>query len=538
MAIGKVDAYATVQAPNVDFGDIGINAQKFQADMADKIVKQREAKKTPPDKINDVGNFIPGGYSISDMSQRKDLQKVVDNQAFIYKKGQEVGGIGNLPIELQLEYAKGEKAAETFNEIAKQTGANIKEFLANKDKASSVNDGLYDVVSSTIDNPNDVEHQFVNGSWEHKIPEIETKTDANGNVTRELKKDGNGQQIYKTWYDSQGNKRNSFTEADIQSKAVFRTIPKVDLVGDVNSSRRIIFGDIIESANSQVKISNRYYDTPRVQQAVQTIINTKLKDRATKIELLAGAWTKVKNDPNATPEQRAKYERYSHPMREDEYTKEDMAIAGEQYKRLLLGSEYKEHKVSVNTSYASITNKDKQNAPVVARVEQPVLGILNPAIKDIANGSRSVNGRQAFILGGNLGAKYALTDKNKNIIAGDDVKLIGGSKVQQYTIGIGGVPLVKVGMLDASSSSYGVNQLQQMMQQFASDNPDATADEMQLNAEKLGATYTDNWVTITDAAFGQLGLGSWQKKKAEILKGQPKKGGKSSTTGGASKWNK
>jgi len=30
MAIGKVNAYATVQAPNVDFGDIALNAQKFQ----------------------------------------------------------------------------------------------------------------------------------------------------------------------------------------------------------------------------------------------------------------------------------------------------------------------------------------------------------------------------------------------------------------------------------------------------------------------------------------------------------------------------
>jgi hypothetical protein len=41
MAIGKVNAYATVQAPNVDFGEIALNAQKFQE--AD-IERQKELK--------------------------------------------------------------------------------------------------------------------------------------------------------------------------------------------------------------------------------------------------------------------------------------------------------------------------------------------------------------------------------------------------------------------------------------------------------------------------------------------------------------
>jgi hypothetical protein len=56
MAIGKVNAYATVQAPNVDFGDIALNAQKFQdADIEKQKelkVAQLKAKKIKPEKFD------------------------------------------------------------------------------------------------------------------------------------------------------------------------------------------------------------------------------------------------------------------------------------------------------------------------------------------------------------------------------------------------------------------------------------------------------------------------------------------------------
>jgi len=66
MAIGKVDAYATVQAPNVDFGDIAVNAQKFQGDLLDKMradkAAQLKAKEYKPvDLINlDPANIANG----------------------------------------------------------------------------------------------------------------------------------------------------------------------------------------------------------------------------------------------------------------------------------------------------------------------------------------------------------------------------------------------------------------------------------------------------------------------------------------------
>lgn len=50
MAIGKVDAYATVETPNVNFGDIAVNAQKFQTAGLDRI-KDMIPKETKKDKI-------------------------------------------------------------------------------------------------------------------------------------------------------------------------------------------------------------------------------------------------------------------------------------------------------------------------------------------------------------------------------------------------------------------------------------------------------------------------------------------------------
>lgn len=50
MAIGKVDAYATVESPNINFGDIAVNAQKFQTAGLDRV-KDMIPKETKKDSV-------------------------------------------------------------------------------------------------------------------------------------------------------------------------------------------------------------------------------------------------------------------------------------------------------------------------------------------------------------------------------------------------------------------------------------------------------------------------------------------------------
>ena len=44
MAIGKTNAFATVTAPKVDFGEVALNAQKFQQEADEKRLAKAAAK--------------------------------------------------------------------------------------------------------------------------------------------------------------------------------------------------------------------------------------------------------------------------------------------------------------------------------------------------------------------------------------------------------------------------------------------------------------------------------------------------------------
>jgi len=95
MAIGKVDAYATVQAPNVDFGDIALNAQKFQAADIDKQreLKIAQAKAIKPEKYDPyiVDDKTSNNGTVDSLRTKLITQNIdLYNQA--KKNGDEVTG--------------------------------------------------------------------------------------------------------------------------------------------------------------------------------------------------------------------------------------------------------------------------------------------------------------------------------------------------------------------------------------------------------------------------------------------------------------
>lgn len=79
MAIGKAGAYATVEGPKVDFGDIALNAQKIQQadldrmkDMIPKAEKEKEKEIKPlsiDEKTSTLGTFEDTSYKVAESAR-------------------------------------------------------------------------------------------------------------------------------------------------------------------------------------------------------------------------------------------------------------------------------------------------------------------------------------------------------------------------------------------------------------------------------------------------------------------------------------
>jgi len=445
MAIGKVDAYATVQAPNVDFGEIALNAQKFQeADLEkqkEMKVAQLKAEKVKPIESPEIGNYIPSGYSISDSTLTESLQGVKDRIAYIQTEADKAGGISFLPASLQLEFKNGNKAADSFNEMSKQTGANLKEFIDNHPKVSGVNDGLYDVIANTIDNPKDIEHTFENGTWVHKIPIIETDKEGN----KKFVTNGKGEKTYKTWYNSDGNVTNSFTQGDLQTKSAFRVIPKVDIVKNVNEIQGIVKATIGQTDTGIVKVKDLYYTNKRVKDAVDGAIENQVGNRATKINLLYDLYSEYKNRKDITPEFKAEIERYSHPMREEEYTEKDMQNAKYKLKNLIEGGFGGEHITDVDSAEMARRKEEAMKKYKMSLIPTTISKETSPDV--IKQGFVTITDAAPTVNAG-YSAQY--------LKSGRTIQLPAGSTLTGVTKGVGGSGLIRVAVPMTKTELYKV----------------------------------------------------------------------------------
>jgi hypothetical protein len=503
MAIGKVNAYATIQAPNVDFGEVALNAQKFQeADLErQKELKlaQLKVEKPKPVDVPETGNFLPGGYNISDVTLSQSLQSVKEDLANIKTEADKLGGIQFLPADVQLRFKNGNKAAETYSKQAEMTATNLKEFLENQSKASGVNDGLYKVIAKTIDNPNDVEHSFENGTWVHRIPQIETLEDG----TRKLAVDDKGNKIYKSWYNSDGNVVSSFTQGDLQTKAAFRVIPKVDVVKNVNDIQNTIKATIGQTDTGIVKVKNLYYTDSRVKQAVDNSVENAVSDRATRINLLYDVYSEYKNSKDLSQEELANIIRYSHPMREEDYTEKDMEVARRKFKNMLEGGFGGEVITDVNLAEKRAQDDKDMNKYVLSLVPDTILDKVSPDV--IKDGFVVIKDARPTSQSG-----FGVADIN----TGKRVRIETGSTLTGITKGKNGIAVIRVAVPVNKSSTYGKSGIN------FTYNPNLSKEENDLELQRVtqGMTTEEKYYYASDAVVNSLLKGNSSVKSYKQIK--------------------
>ena len=92
MAIGKVNAYATVEGPKVDFGDIALNAQKIQQTDLERMKDMIPKKEKNDFKINNIeGGFTKTGNGGYDQSMTSLVNRLTEKNLVINKQAESMG---------------------------------------------------------------------------------------------------------------------------------------------------------------------------------------------------------------------------------------------------------------------------------------------------------------------------------------------------------------------------------------------------------------------------------------------------------------
>jgi len=362
MAIGKVGAYATVQAPNVDFGDIAVNAQKFQSDLIDKMRadKAAKAKEIKPVEVAKFDEVIPAGVKVHDVAVTNIVSEQKNRYADLNKEATEAGGLDKLSSEKQVEYNNIPGIIKKYTEINTKIGGYAKSFLENQSKKSGVQQSQTDIVAHGLDNLEDTEPIVLNGSIMYKFPEIETTSDGNGNVQRKFKVGIDGKKVYRKFYDREGNERDSFDDNELLNGKAFNVMDAYDLTEDAGKISDNIKLRTNTTDNGITSISTTYNDDQRVKEAVDKMINAHVANREQRINVLYNYATTELAKENITPEQKEKLQRYLHPLKESEYTDEDKQIVRDEYKTAIFGGLAPESKENVNLAESRAQQKEKQ----------------------------------------------------------------------------------------------------------------------------------------------------------------------------------
>jgi len=222
MAIGKVDAYATVQAPNVDFGDIALNAQKFQGEMLDKLRADKEAKakaeKPKEFEANYVKSEKTSGIASYESSRIDTLHKANDRIFDIKKTADSIGGFNQLPSQVQVEYQNLQSLGKQLDSDAEASNTTLKTFQDNIANYSKAGDSQINFVSAAASGKLIME-PGPNGKAIYRAYKL--KDDNSGE--KELDKEG--KPFFATFTDKFGNVKDHITNEEIRSGDIIN-LPK------------------------------------------------------------------------------------------------------------------------------------------------------------------------------------------------------------------------------------------------------------------------------------------------------------------------
>ncbi len=234
MAIGKVNAYATVEGPKVDFGDIALNAQKIQQADLERMKDMIPKKEKNDFKINNIeGGYTKTGNGGYDQSMTNLVNKLTERNLLINKEAE---SIGRYTPELAAEQQKIQNTLKGLDIVAKKFTEDATGFAkdSKEGKFSSVDKSRFDIFEDIAQKRN-----------------VEIDEDEDGDIlfrVRATDKDGkylldsSGNPVYKKFND-RGVERDSITKYELENGSLFgNTIKELDrtkTIGEIQNNLKL-----------------------------------------------------------------------------------------------------------------------------------------------------------------------------------------------------------------------------------------------------------------------------------------------------------
>ena len=192
MAIGKAGAYATVEGPKVDFGDIALNAQKIQQADLDRMKSMiPEPKKSSyeyekVDGITEVSNV-----AVYDKAMTENVSKLTERANELNKAAEAAGGWS---AEGRAELNSINNSIKTYNASTKLFTEKAKAF--SEDYSKGIYSGLGEKNMNYLEELSKLKNtdiKYENGSWVARL----VATDEKGNA----KINQDGSYVYEKYND-------------------------------------------------------------------------------------------------------------------------------------------------------------------------------------------------------------------------------------------------------------------------------------------------------------------------------------------------
>lgn len=268
MAIGKVNAFASVTAPQVDFGSVALNAQKFQQAADDEKLKLQISLKAKKDKEKyESMNVNLGATGLSKLDQwgSQKLKSFLDRYA---------------PVAGTAEGEAIKNEALLFVSQFKKMGDSIKSYDKEATSVSDASSSFTEAFGSLVSNNFDIEE--VNGQLVFKP----YKTRSDGKI--EL--DENNQPRLIEITNSFGETTPYLTQDDINNYQT-RVIKKQSLIGEDGKPGIVqkiasSVGDIFQvRENGSITVSKNFLDKEDVTTIEDTSRALLIEDRARMADL-------------------------------------------------------------------------------------------------------------------------------------------------------------------------------------------------------------------------------------------------------------
>lgn len=234
MAIGKVNAYATVEAPKVDFGEIALNAQKIQQADLERMKDMIPKKEKNDFKINNIeGGFTKTGNGGYDQSMTNLVNKLTDRNLLINKEAE---SIGRYTPELAAEQQKIQNTLKGLDIVAKKFTEDATVFAkdSKEGKFSSIDKSRFDIFEDIAQKRNLEVEEDEDGDIIFKV----RATDADGKFLL----DSNGNPVYKKFND-RGVERDTISKYELENGSLFgnsiKELDRTKTIGEIQNNLKL-----------------------------------------------------------------------------------------------------------------------------------------------------------------------------------------------------------------------------------------------------------------------------------------------------------